>query len=246
MWGGLHLEESRGSVTAKCLFMGKDAQMTASNDSLRRLATIDAESPPFGLPSSLWIPIAAASVAGIEKYVGKILETRTDPETRRVNAVKVRTRLGNVVREPNVPLWESSLARTASDQLYPANQVWVHVDYTGYRQAYIDFEMPAITKNCFLDHIQNRKAIGLRDNSHPYLRLCPVDSGVNTSGGHSSGGEGMEKKFLRNHGPLKAQHTIIYADPMDLTKMLNIKPGTQFLAGVGETQRLFYPPRPKG
>ena len=101
--------------------------------------------------------------------------------------------------------------------------------------------MPPIPQNYFLDHVQNRKAIGLRDNSHPYLRLCPVDRRVNTSGGHSAGGEGMEKEFLERRGPLQAQHTIIYADPMDLTKMLNIPPGTQVLEGVRETQRMFYP-----
>jgi hypothetical protein len=34
---------------------------------------------------------------------------------------------------------------------------------------------------------------------------------------------------------------MIYADPMDLTKMLDIAPGTQVLNGVRDTQRLFYP-----
>jgi hypothetical protein len=39
---------------------------------------------------------------------------------------------------------------------------------------------------------------------------------------------------------------IVYADPMDLTKMLDIKPGTSDpekgpLAGVRDTQALFYP-----
>jgi len=51
---------------------------------------------------------------------------------------------------------------------------------------------------------------------------------VNTSGGHSAGGEGMEKDYVRTvkHTPeaqrLFRRSQIIYADPMDLTKMLNI------------------------
>ena len=35
--------------------------------------------------------------------------------------------------------------------------------------------------------------------------------------------------------------SIVYADPMDLTKMLNIPPGTGILEGVRITQGLFYP-----
>jgi hypothetical protein len=202
---------------------------------------IDATSPRFGLPASLWIPIASASVAGVEMYVGRIERRLTDPRMGRVNAALVETRLGNVAKEPDVALWKSPLARSASERLYPPKQVWVHVDYDDYRQAYIDFGMPAIPPNYFLDHVQNRIAIRLRDRSHPYLRLCPVDRRVNTSGGHRAGGEGMEKEFLASRPSVRVQHTIIYADPMDLTKMLNIPPGTQVLDGVRNTQRLFYP-----
>jgi hypothetical protein len=38
-------------------------------------------------------------------------------------------------------------------------------------------------------------------------------------------------------------HEVIYADPMDLTKMLNIAPGTGTLDGVRDTQDLFFPRR---
>jgi hypothetical protein len=101
--------------------------------------------------------------------------------------------------------------------------------------------MPLIPQDYFLDHVQNRIAIGQRNNSHPYLRLCPVRRQVNTSGGHSAGGEGMEKRFLDSHVPILGRNKIIYADPMDLTKMLDIPPGTQILEGVRDTQKLFYP-----
>jgi hypothetical protein len=60
-------------------------------------------------------------------------------------------------------------------------------------------------------------------------------------GGHSAGGEGMEKQFLTSHTPPALNNKIIYADPMDLTKMLDIPPGTLVLQGVRDTQRLFYP-----
>lgn len=55
----------------------------------------------------------------------------------------------------------------------------------------------------------------------------------------------MEKDFLATHmsqGLNVAGHQIIYADPMDLTKMLNINPGLLVLNGVRDTESLFYPP----
>jgi hypothetical protein len=34
---------------------------------------------------------------------------------------------------------------------------------------------------------------------------------------------------------------IVYADPMDLTKMLNVQPGTMTLPGVRDTHELLFP-----
>jgi hypothetical protein len=192
---------------------------------------IDTTAPRFALPASLWVPIAAASIADIETYVGTISHTEKDTPTGRVNAVLV------IPHQRGAP----AAAKKAEEQLFPPRQVWVHVDYRGYRQAYTRLGMPAIPASYFLDHVQNRKAIGLRNNSHPFLRLCPVHHRVNTSGGHTAGGEGMERQFAATHPSRSGQNRIIYADPMDLTKMLDIPPGTQVLDGVRDTQRLFYP-----
>lgn len=136
----------------------------------------------------------------------------------------------------------SPLAAEAELRLHPPSQVWVHVDYNGYRGAYLAFGL-TIPDGYFLDHVQNRQEMRLRDLTHPWLRLCPVRRGVNTSGGSVQGGEGMEKEYLRTavpQGRIIADHLIIYADPMDLTKMLNIEPGTRPLDGVRDTQALFY------
>jgi hypothetical protein len=56
----------------------------------------------------------------------------------------------------------------------------------------------------------------------------------------------MEKEYLAYLKGLPAapplfQSEIVYADPMDLTKMLDIPPGTGVLEGVRETQKLFFP-----
>ena len=200
---------------------------------------IDTTAPRFGLPPSLWIPIASASIADIERYVGRVSRNITDTRSGRVNAVVVMSAAATSA-ESNVSLWKSSLASLARERLHPSRQVWVHVDYGSYRQAYDQFGMPPIPAHYFLDHVQNRKAIRLRGYSHPYLRLCPVHRTVNTSGGHYAGGEGMERAFLSARSPVPTPNRIIYADPMDLTKMLDIPPGTQVLNGVRDTQRLFY------
>ena len=209
----------------------------------------DSSAPRFGLPKCLWIPIAAKNIGAIEQFVGKITGKRVN-QAGRVNAILVETKPYNVLENSRVKLWKHPQADLYRARLYPARQVWVHVDYSSYRKAYIKFCMPDIPSEYFLDHIQNREAIRLRDYSHPFLRLCPVSRIVNTSGGGVRGGEGLEKEFLRSlkEKPSyiwqdflkKLQYPIVYADPMDLTKMLNIPPGTETLNGVRDIQTLFY------
>jgi hypothetical protein len=162
---------------------------------------IDVTAPRFGLPMSLWVPIAAASVTDIESYVGAVLRRLDAPGGGRTNALLVQSFPCAMPNEANVPLWQSSIAAGAAERLHPDRQVWVHVDYNVYRQAYIDFGMPPIPANYFL-----------------------------------------ERRFLAaGNVPESTPNKIIYAEPMDLTKMLDIVPGTQVLNGVRDTQRLFYP-----
>jgi len=210
---------------------------------------IDDKAQKFGLPKSLIVPIAARSVDSIEKYVGTVVE-RIVGRSGRINAIAVIPYGWPPQKEANIALWTHARSSEFEQQLHPKQQVWVHVDYSGYRKAYIRFGLPRIPANYVLDHVQNREAVRLRQYSHPYLRLCPISRKVNTSGGTNTGGEGMEKEFLRSL-PDQSEAVqesvrnalmcdIVYADPMDLTKMLDIPPGTQVLAGVGEFLKLFY------
>jgi hypothetical protein len=211
----------------------------------------DATAATHGLPPCLWVPIAADSVDAIRIYVGVPMQTVVGRDGR-INALCVQPSDRAVRKDPRVPLWQEPLAATYEERLYPARQVWVHVDYADYRQAYQQFPTPPIPPGYFLDHVQNREAIRLRGYSHPYLRLCPVSRRVNTSGGSDYGGEGMEKEYLRGlqgqpeevRAPAAAalhRSRVVYADPMDITKMLDIPPGTGPLPGVRDTQRLLFP-----
>jgi hypothetical protein len=95
---------------------------------------------------------------------------------------------------------------------------------------------------------------------HPYLRLCPVSGIVNSIAGMRKSGEDMEKEFLegiredlilsvasRTAPTVRATdflagtcHDVIYADPFDLTKMLNRKTGLFTMDGVRDLGAFFY------
>jgi hypothetical protein len=127
----------------------------------------------------------------------------------------------------------------------------VNVDFSGYRRAYASFNMPAVPPHFVLDHVANRKAMRTRGSSHPFLRLSAISQRVNTNAGGVTGAEGLERTemlrladsdaFRDATHPAIPQWPIMYADPMDITKMLNVPPGTYTLSGVRDTQRLFYP-----
>ncbi len=208
------------------------------------------EANTFRLPACLHIPIAARSVEDIVEFVGTIAD-RIVARDGLINALCVEPYDRVAVKDPRVALWREPRAAYYEAQLHPAKQVWVHVDFRRYRAAYQRFGLPRMPERHVLDHVHNRHAARLRGYLHPYLRLCPVSGAVNTSGGVDAGGEGMEKAYMRSllaqekppDGILArfAKRTIIYADPMDITKMLDIAPGTQVLNGVRDTMVLLYP-----
>jgi len=158
---------------------------------------IDDHAQKFGLPTSLLVPIAARSVEDVELYVG-VIEEQLVGRTGRFNALSVRPHNWPIEKEATTPLWRHEGSASFEQRLHPDQQVWVHVDYSAYRKAYARLCTDPIPSGYFLDHVQNREAIRLRECSHPYLRLCPVSRQVNTSGGTNTGGEGMEKEFLRS------------------------------------------------
>ena len=200
-----------------------------------------------GLSQDLIVPIAAADTEAIEAYVGTI--RRCIPGRKRpINAIVVEAHRPN--RNPLVPLWQESEADQYYRRLHPARQLWVHVDYAGYRRAWARLGFEELTSEVVLDHIRNRAAVRLSGYRHPFLRLCPVSRATNTSGGLDNGAEGIEKVELRklDHQPTHIQQRtqrrlaapLVLADPIDLTKMLDIPPGLTELPGVAIMLMKFY------
>jgi hypothetical protein len=214
----------------------------------------DPKPDTFGLPASLRVPVAARDLAAVETFVGKVLAS-IPGRTRPLNALKVETRYRPAT--PNdAAIWREPLAAAYLEALFPQHQLWVHVDYHAYRQAWSQLGMPALSEGFILDHIANRRATRARGMLHPWIRLCPISKRTNTNAGHRRGGEGMEVAYTRWLNSLapeeRAERTkafataVFFADPMDLTKMLDMAPGTEVLNGVRDIQHLFYDPWMRG
>jgi hypothetical protein len=201
----------------------------------------------FGLPEDLFVPIAAADVEVIEAHVG-LIETRVTGRRQKTNAVVVVA--DRPKRNPTVPLWELPDADQYYERLHPKRQLWVHVDYGGYRRTWRTLGLGTLESDVVLDHVQNRAAVRLRDYRHPFVRLCPISRETNTSGGLDNGTEGMEKEQWRRLGQQStrvrarmldaAEAPVVLADPIDLTKMLDIPPGLTELPGVAAMLMKYY------
>lgn len=201
----------------------------------------------YGLSPDLFVPIAAANIESIEAYVGSI-QTRLSGRKRATNAVVVEP--ARPERNPQVPLWHQSEADRYYWRLHPPRQLWVHVDYTGYRRAWKRLGFDQLSGEVVLDHVRNRAVVRLTEYRHPFLRLCPVSRETNTSSGLDSGQEGMQKAHLRTleqqpiydrqRVEVRLAAPIVLAYPIDLTKMLNIPPGLTVLQGVASMLMKYY------
>jgi hypothetical protein len=201
----------------------------------------------YGLTQDLIVPVAAADTETIEKYVG-IIRERIPGRKRPINAVVVEAQRPN--RNPLVPLWNECEADHYYRCLHPSRQLWVHVDYGGYRRAWARLGFDELTREVVLDHIRNRAVVRFSGYRHPFLRLCPVSKETNTSSGLDNGQEGMQKVELRklNQQPTNIRQRterrlaapVVLADPIDMTKMLDIPPGLTELHGVALMLKKFY------
>ncbi|MFH0896020.1 MAG: hypothetical protein V2A54_16425 [Bacteroidota bacterium] len=169
------------------------------------------------LSASFISPIAGRTIEGIEKYVGKVYPIEKYPGKAFIVEFERYA-------EPNPSeIWKVD----RSFFINCKKQLWVHVDFRKYRSAYIEtFPEYEITRNIFIDHLMNRRLA--RVFNYPYIRLVHVDADVNTSSG-----VGQEDLSITGHDRVEEvrkeqQHQQIqYADPFDISKMLNMKTGSQ-------------------
>lgn len=184
-----------------------------------------------GLPSCLYIPIAARDTNAIETYVGKIithLARRTPSDALLVEAYEPEK------ADDRLPIWGLPEAVV----LHYPRQVWVHVDYGAYRRAYIRAFPDVVLTGLVLDHVMNRRVARLK--GFAYLRIVPISRAANSSHGGLSEGWGVEHhSSLRMTKINRASQAVIqYADLADIVKMLNMEGGGSFMDIVNEAQKL--------
>ena len=195
---------------------------------------VDEKASKHALPATLWIPIAAVNVEAIRKYVG-------DPEqgARRDPAKALVVTTPDIGQFPfdDLPVWDLPFA----ERLHSQKQLWVHIDYTGYRGFYRS-EVPEIDEaDSVVDHICNRRFA--RQLGYEYVRLTAVSRGVNSSSGRGPEFEVVKYRDSEAGSEMAkpAESPIQYADPADIAKMLDIKTGGFPLKAVGDLLKNLYP-----
>lgn len=205
--------------------------MTLVDQFARTLAT-----ERFGLPLCLHIPIAARDEAAIHSHIGRVVDVLVPGTPPKALLVETTP---SAELDAMLPIWGLPEAAV----LHRSPQVWVHVDFAGYRRAYANAFPTEDLQDRVLDHVMNRRVARLKD--FMYLRLVPVSREANSSSGGLS-----EKWAVEYHGSaeMRAKHLassarIQYADLADIVKMLNQRTGGSLQDPVNDAQALVRPPR---
>lgn len=184
----------------------------------------------YALPVSVHIPVAVKEEADIDKYIGRVTDVLAAGVPKKALLVEPHY----IPQKDALPIWQ--LPESAI--LHHPRQVWVHVDYSGYKSAYLKAFGKLEDRRHVLDHIMNRRVARLKYFS--YLRIVPISREANSSSGglsekwaveyHSS----PEMRKANRDSPARIQ----YADLADIVKMLDIKTGGSLQDPVNEAQAL--------
>lgn len=184
----------------------------------------------WALPECLHVPIGAVDEAAIVAYVGAIERVLASGNPTRALLVRAAPRPAIDERLPIGDL-------PASQVLHAPLQVWVHVDYTGYRRAYRSAFPSEPIDDKVISHSANRRMAGLEAFS--YVRLTPVSRGANSSSGFSEQwGVKLHSEALQRGASLRRGAHIRYADLSEIMLMMDLKLGGGIMAAVNEGQKL--------
>lgn len=185
----------------------------------------------WGMPESLHLPIAAKGKESITKYIGNIVAELSAPNTN--NAFLVEAPEPTSINT-KLAVWKLPESKV----LHQVLQVWVHVDYKGYRKAYIKAFPDEDISSLILDHIQNRKMVKVMGFN--YTRIIPITRGANSISGSLAEQWGIKYHNTPQMRKINSEKKsfIQYADLSCLVKMLNIKTGGGVMDAVNEAQKL--------
>ncbi len=185
------------------------------------------------LPECLHVPTAALNEEAITTYIGDIVQILAKGTPNKAFLVQAK--------EPppiddRLPIWEMEGAAILHRQM----QVWVHVGYTRYRNAYKRAFPAEDIAGKVLSHTMNRRIAVLK--GFQYVRITPVSRGSNSSSGFTEIW-GVALHGAPGQTPEKARHGafIQYADLSDLMLMMDLKLGGGVMSVVNEGQALVEP-----
>lgn len=189
----------------------------------------------YALPVCCHVPIAARTVAAIEQYVGRASPLVSSSEGHEVLLVE---RYDPPPPNRRLPIW----AILESAVLHQSRQVWVHVDFAGYRAAYSRAFPKLPLNDLVLDHVLNRRMA--RAMGFAYLRIVPISRAANSSSGGLPERWGAEHHATPDMVAANRQRKtfIQYADLEDLVKMLNRTTGGGLQDAVNAAQSLVREP----
>jgi hypothetical protein len=191
-----------------------------------------------GFPPCLHVPIAARDEDAIQRFIGTISRV-LNPGTPN-QALLVHT-YETPILDLNLPIWRLNEAAI----FHKSDQVWVHVDFDSYREAYKSAFPNENIDRFVLDHILNRRVARLKRFN--YLRIIPISRGSNSS----SGGVSETYGFDYHSTPEMVERNrvcptfIQYADLADIVKMLDLKTGGTLQDGVRDAIYLVEPEKIK-
>jgi hypothetical protein len=193
----------------------------------------------YALPDCLHVPVAAVDESAIRSYIGEIERVLSPGSPHR--AFLVHAKAPPDV-DPRLPIWDLP----TSSILRQRRQIWVHIGFTRYRNAYQKAFPEEPTGARVLSHLMNRRIAALK--GFAYVRITPTTRGCNSSSGFSENWgvalySALEPNLTLEHTQEKRRRGafIQYADLADLMVMLNIKISGGVMAVVNEGQRLVIP-----
>ena len=187
----------------------------------------------YVLPECLHVPVAAINEEAITTYIGNIVQVLSKRTPNKAFLVSTKE---PQCRDDRLPIWKMKEAAV----LHREVQVWVHVAYTRYRNAYQKAFSTEDIAGKVMSHAMNRRIAVLK--GFQYVRIMPVSRGTNSSSAFSENW-GVALHGAPGQTPEKARHGsfIQYADLADLMLMMDLKLGGGVMEVVNKGQALVEP-----
>lgn len=187
----------------------------------------------WGLPECLHVPTGAIDEIAISTYIGEIVQVVSKRTANKALLVKCKEPAPPDIR---LPIWDDP----ASEILHRSMQLWVHVNYTGYRSAYRRAFPEEDTTGKIISHSMNRR-FG-RVTGFEYVRITSTSRSANSSSGmREKWGVSLYDPAVQSKEQMRKNASIRYGDLADLMLMMSIKLGGGIMEVVNEGQKLVEP-----